>query len=55
MIAIGDVLFNYCFVLFFGATMLLFIAMIGAIILTLDNNNKSKSIYKVRLKSKNIN
>jgi NADH-quinone oxidoreductase subunit J len=36
IIALGELLFNECFLLFIGATFLLFVAMIGAIVLTLD-------------------
>ena len=40
--AIGELLFNECYILFIGATLLLFIAMIGSIVLTLDKNKKKK-------------
>jgi NADH:ubiquinone oxidoreductase subunit 6 (subunit J) len=38
--AIGELLFNEGYILFIGATLLLFIAMIGAIILTLGKIEK---------------
>jgi len=38
--AIGELLFNEGYILFIGAALLLFIAMIGAIILTLDKVEK---------------
>jgi NADH:ubiquinone oxidoreductase subunit 6 (subunit J) len=53
IVAIGQLLFNVNYILFIGATLLLFIAMIGVIILTL---NKKESInYEYRIKIKNIN
>jgi len=53
IVAIGQLLFNINYILFVGATLLLFIAMIGVIILTL---NKKESInYNYRVKSRNIN
>lgn len=53
IVAIGELLFNELFILFIGATLLLFIAMIGVIILTL--NKKEKINYTYRLVSKTIN
>lgn len=53
IIAIGQLLFNECYIFFIGATLLLFIAMIGVIILTLDK--KIKVSFKYRLTAKNIN
>lgn len=53
IIAIGQLLFNESYILFIGATLLLFVAMIGVIILTL---NKKESInYKNRIHTKSIN
>lgn len=53
IIAIGQLLFNESYILFIGATLLLFIAMIGVIILTL--NKKNNINYKTKISSKNIN
>lgn len=53
IVAIGQLLFNESYVLFIGATLLLFVAMIGVIILTL--NKKTKNEYKYRFVSRNIN
>jgi NADH-quinone oxidoreductase subunit J len=39
IIAIGELLFNHFFIFFIGATLLLFVAMIGAIILTLKDKD----------------
>lgn len=61
MSSIGELLFNKLYVLFIGAALLLFIAMIGAIVLTLDDdafNDKKKNINetdKNRFHSSNIN
>jgi hypothetical protein len=56
MASIGELLFNKLYILFISAAFLLFIAMIGAIILTMDDdvekNNKSD---KNRFYSTNIN
>lgn len=57
MSSIGELLFNKLYILFIGAAFLLFIAMVGAIILTMDENdflNKS-DIDKNRFYSTNIN
>jgi len=40
---IGELLFNRFYILFIGAAFLLFIAMIGAIVLTMDNDNTIKN------------
>jgi len=40
IIAIGELLFNEGYILFIGATLLLFVAMIGAIVLTLGKIEK---------------
>jgi NADH-quinone oxidoreductase subunit J len=53
IIAIGQLLFNECYILFVGATLLLFIAMIGAITLTLEKKVNVK--FKYSLQSKNLN
>ena len=54
---IGLLLFNKYYILFIGATLLLFIAMIGVILLTLDKDNKKVKIIKFnyKIKSSNIN
>jgi NADH:ubiquinone oxidoreductase subunit 6 (subunit J) len=44
--AIGELLFNEGYILFIGATLLLFVAMIGAIVLTLDK--VEKKLYLLR-------
>ena len=46
IIAIGELLFNEGYILFIGATLLLFVAMIGAIILTLDKVEKKVYLAK---------
>jgi len=52
IVTIGILLFNDCYILFIGATLLLFIAMLGAIILTLE---KKKNINILNfIKSKNF-
>lgn len=38
MSSIGELLFNKLYILFISAAILLFIAMVGAIILTMDEN-----------------
>lgn len=38
MSLIGELLFNRLYILFISAALLLFIAMIGAIVLTMDND-----------------
>lgn len=53
IVAIGELLFNEGYVLFIGATLLLFVAMIGVIILTLNKKTKIDNIY--RISSKYIN
>ncbi len=53
IVAIGQLLFNESYILFIGATLLLFVAMIGVIILTLNKKNKVNYQYKITLK--NIN
>lgn len=53
IIAIGQLLFNDNYILFIGATLLLFIAMIGVIILTLQK--KDKINYAYRMQARNIN
>lgn len=53
IVAIGELLFNEGYVLFIGATLLLFVAMIGVIILTL--NKRKKVNYNYRISSRNIN
>lgn len=50
---IGQLLFNEYFILFIAATLLLFVAMIGVIILVLDKNKEDKNSinqlsYKVK-------
>lgn len=53
IVAIGQLLFNESYILFIGATLLLFVAMIGVIILTL--NKKHKINYQYKINFKNIN
>jgi len=58
--SIGELLFNKLYILFIGAAILLFIAMIGAIILTMDDDlnlleRKKYNIEKLRFYSININ
>ena len=54
IIAIGELLFNKFFIFFIGATLLLFVAMIGAIILTLEDKQiKNKTIYRFNASSIN--
>jgi hypothetical protein len=60
MSSIGELLFNKLYILFISAALLLFIAMIGAIILTMDDDYliKEKKINKIdqnRFYSMNIN
>ena len=57
MSSIGELLFNKLYILFIGAAILLFIAMIGAIVLTMDENveNIEKKRIKYRFSSVNIN
>jgi NADH-quinone oxidoreductase subunit J len=51
---IGQLLFNEHFIIFIGATLLLFIAMIGVLLLTIDKSKeRSKLIYNIKLS--NIN
>lgn len=57
MSSIGELLFNKLYILFIGAALLLFIAMIGAIVLTMDEdvNNKLQKESNYRFSSVNIN
>jgi hypothetical protein len=60
MSSIGELLFNKLYILFISAALLLFIAMVGAIILTMDDEYliKEKRINKIdksRFYSMNIN
>jgi len=53
---IGQLLFNEYFILFIAATLLLFIAMIGVIVLVLDKNEEAlKSSFDYKIKFNNIN
>lgn len=62
IVSIGQLLFNECSILFLGATLLLFVAMIGVIILTLEKKKlKKKEVLKKpsininwRYKDKNV-
>jgi len=54
IISIGELLFNQCYLYFIGATLLLFVAMIGVIILTLEKN-QYKFIFSYKIYTKNIN
>ena len=60
IVAIGQLLFNECYILFLGATLLLFIAMIGVILLTLkkeknlkENSNNNKNLKIINWRTKN--
>jgi len=61
MSSIGELLFNKLYILFISAALLLFIAMIGAIILTMDDEYlllKKEEMNKIdnnRFYSMNIN
>jgi len=56
MSSIGELLFNKLYILFIGAAILLFIAMIGAIVLTMDEElDIIKKEEKTRFFSLNIN
>jgi len=61
MSSIGELLFNKLYILFISAALLLFIAMIGAIILTMDDEylllkkEEMNKIDKNRFYSMNIN
>jgi hypothetical protein len=57
---IGELLFNRFYILFISAAFLLFIAMIGAIVLTMDDEDSSLkqddiNIEKKKFFSKNLN
>jgi len=54
IIALGELLFNECFLLFIGATFLLFVAMIGVIVLTLDKTLLNWKEVNYRINSKNV-
>jgi len=62
MSSIGELLFNKLYILFISAALLLFIAMIGAIILTMDDDeylllkkNEKNKIEKNQFYFMNIN
>lgn len=57
MNSIGELLFNKLYILFIGAALLLFIAMIGAIVLTMDEDvkNKTEKKHEYRFSAVNIN
>jgi hypothetical protein len=60
MSSIGELLFNKSYILFISAALLLFIAMIGAIILTMDDEIliskiSINKIEKNRFYSMNVN
>lgn len=55
MCSIGELLFNNLYFLFFGAAFLLFIAMVGAILLTLDNNKELMNKIYLNFIHLNIN
>jgi hypothetical protein len=60
MSSIGELLFNKLYILFISAALLLLIAMVGAIILTMDDEilNLKTSINKIeknRFYSMNVN
>ena len=54
IISIGELLFNQCYLYFIGATLLLFVAMIGVIILSLEKN-KYKFMFSYKIYTTNIN
>ena len=54
IMSIGELLFNQCYLYFIGATLLLFVAMIGVIILSLDKN-KYKLVNSYKIYTTNIN
>ncbi len=54
IISIGELLFNQCYLYFIGATLLLFIAMIGVIVSSLEKN-KYKLVLAYRIYTTNIN
>jgi hypothetical protein len=63
MISIGELLFNKLYILFISAAILLFIAMVGAIILTMDEDEdvelfkqvEKRKMDELRFSSTNIN
>ena len=59
MSSIGELLFNKLYILFIGAAFLLFIAMVGAIVLTMEDDEMLRynniKIENYRFLSKNIN
>jgi len=58
MSSIGELLFNRLYILFISAAILLFIAMVGAIVLTMDEDFNSSNKNKKgnnRFYSVNIN
>jgi hypothetical protein len=55
MSSIGELLFNKLYVLFIGAAILLFIAMIGAIVLTMDDSLRFQLNEIDKFHSININ
>ena len=61
MSSMGELLFNKLYILFISAALLLFVAMIGAIILTMDEDLEvlkqieNKKIDEYRFSSININ
>lgn len=55
MNSIGELLFNQFYFLFLGAAFLLFIAMVGAILLTLDNDKEEKKNKILNFIFTNIN
>jgi NADH:ubiquinone oxidoreductase subunit 6 (subunit J) len=54
IVSIGQLLFNELYIYFFGASLLLFVAMIGAILLTLQNRDL-KILKKRKMPTFNIN
>lgn len=55
IISIGQLLFNESFIIFLGATLLLFVAMIGAILITLEKKKIIKKFDYFFKKKNNIN
>jgi len=50
IVSIGVLLYNDCYILFIGATLLLFIAMLGAIILILEKKKKKYMLNFIKSK-----
>jgi NADH:ubiquinone oxidoreductase subunit 6 (subunit J) len=51
---IGSVLYNFCLDYFIIITLILFIAMIGVIVITLDSGQQEKNISVERISQENV-